>query len=64
MTQQLNRTSVNPETILGASAPDRTGIIHFGLGNFHRAHAAVNTALSMAAEPGDWGIVCIANRSR
>ena len=64
MTQQLNRTSVNPETILGASAPDRTGIIHFGLGNFHRAHAAVNTALAMAAEPGDWGIVGIANRSR
>ena len=64
MTQQLNRLNVNPETILGASAPERTGIIHFGLGNFHRAHAAVNTALAMAAEPGDWGIVGIANRSR
>lgn len=64
MTQQLNRSNVNPETILGASAPERTGIIHFGLGNFHRAHAAVNTALAMAAEPGDWGILGIANRSR
>ena len=64
MTQQLNRLNVNPETILGASAPERTGIIHFGLGNFHRAHPAVNTALAMAAEPGDWGIFGIANRSR
>ena len=42
----------------------KPGIVHFGLGNFHRAHAAVNTALAMAAEPGDWGIVGIANRSR
>lgn len=63
MTQRLDRSSVKPETILGASAPERTGIIHFGLGNFHRAHAAVNTALALAAEPGDWGIVGIANRS-
>ena len=59
MTEQLNRLNVNREAILGASAPERTGIMHFGLGNFHRAHAAVNTALAMAAEPGDWGIVGI-----
>lgn len=49
--------------LIGASAPERTGIVHLGLGNFHRAHAAVNTALALAAEPGDWGIVGVANRS-
>lgn len=61
---RLSRATLPEGHLIGASAPDRTGIVHFGLGNFHRAHAAVNTALALAAEPGDWGIVGIANRSR
>ena len=61
---RLSRTTLPADHLIGASAPERTGIIHFGLGNFHRAHAAVNTALALAAEPGDWGILGIANRSR
>ncbi|MFC7464787.1 mannitol dehydrogenase family protein [Brachybacterium sp. GCM10030252] len=52
---------------LGAAAPSdpsRAGIIHLGLGAFHRAHAAVHTARALAAEEGDWGIIGFANRSR
>lgn len=60
----LNRTTDITGHQIGASAPEQTGIVHFGLGNFHRAHAAIYTALALAEEPGDWGIVGIANRSR
>lgn len=61
---QLGRATLPAGHLIGAPAPDRTGIVHFGLGNFHRAHAAVNTALALAAEPGEWGILGIAHRSR
>ena len=63
MTKGLNRNTLPEGVLIGASAPERTGIVHLGLGNFHRAHAAVYTALALAAEPGDWGIVGVANRS-
>ncbi|WP_198683974.1 mannitol dehydrogenase family protein [Brachybacterium sp. YJGR34] len=52
---------------LGAPAPAdpaRAGIIHLGLGAFHRAHTAVHTARALAAEEGDWGIIGFAHRSR
>jgi fructuronate reductase len=39
-------------------------MVHLGLGNFHRAHAAVYTAQALATEPGEWGIHGFANRSR
>ncbi|MFB9378327.1 mannitol dehydrogenase family protein [Kineococcus gynurae] len=39
------------------------GIVHLGLGNFHRAHQAVYTAHAMTAEPGNWGIVGVASNS-
>lgn len=61
---RLNRTTAPQGHLIGASAPERTGIVHLGIGNFHRAHAAVYTAKAMAAQPGDWGIVGVANRSR
>lgn len=32
------------------------GIVHFGLGNFHRAHQAIYTEEAMLAAGGDWGI--------
>ncbi len=60
----LNRSNAPFERRIGTSAPDATGIVHLGIGQFHRAHAAVNTALAMAAAGGDWGIVGVANRSR
>ncbi|GAA1488798.1 mannitol dehydrogenase family protein [Brachybacterium sacelli] len=63
----LGRASVTGLPLLGASAPRdpaRAGIIHLGLGAFHRAHAAVHTARALAAEEGDWGIIGFAHRSR
>ncbi|MEN3110307.1 mannitol dehydrogenase family protein [Uliginosibacterium paludis] len=32
------------------------GIVHLGLGNFHRAHQAIYTEEAMLAAGGDWGI--------
>jgi fructuronate reductase len=40
-----------------------TGIVHLGLGAFHRAHQAVYTEEAIAAGGGDWGIVGVAPRS-
>jgi fructuronate reductase len=40
------------------------GILHLGLGAFHRAHQAVYTEEAVAATGGDWGIVAVAPRSR
>jgi fructuronate reductase len=42
----------------------QVGIVHIGLGAFHRAHQAVYTEEALAAAGGDWGIVGVAPRSR
>ncbi|QPP05222.1 mannitol dehydrogenase family protein [Streptomyces bathyalis] len=63
MPQPLGRKCVPAGSLLGASAPDRTGIVHLGLGNFHRAHGAVYTAHAMAAAGGNWGIRGFAHSS-
>jgi fructuronate reductase len=34
----------------------RIGIVHLGVGNFHRAHQALYTEEAMLAARGDWGI--------
>jgi len=60
----LSRSTLPARALIGASAPARTGIVHLGLGSFHRAHAAVDTALAMAVGGGDWGILGVATRSR
>ncbi|MEV0606643.1 mannitol dehydrogenase family protein [Polymorphospora rubra] len=39
------------------------GIVHLGLGAFHRAHQAVYTEAAIALAGGDWGIVAVAPRS-
>ncbi|MGI5213035.1 mannitol dehydrogenase family protein [Plantactinospora sp. CA-290183] len=39
------------------------GIVHLGLGAFHRAHQAVYTEVALARAGGDWGIVGVAPRS-
>jgi fructuronate reductase len=54
---EVSRPLVPP----GAAGP---GILHLGLGAFHRAHQAVYTEEAMAAQGGDWGIVAVAPRSR
>src|SRR5258707_11075740 len=43
--------------VLGSAWRDpRIGIVHLGIGNFHRAHEAVYTEEAMLAAGGDWGI--------
>ena len=54
-------------TAARAAPPQRsptTGIVHLGLGNFHRAHQAVYTAAALAHTDGPWGILGVAGRSR
>ncbi len=60
---RLTRKTFPRELQIGASAPAETGIVHIGLAQFHRAHAAVATAQALAAEPGPWGIVGVASHS-
>ncbi|MDP9798174.1 fructuronate reductase [Catenuloplanes nepalensis] len=40
-----------------------SGIVHLGLGAFHRAHQAVFTEEAISAGGGDWGIIGVAPRS-
>jgi fructuronate reductase len=40
------------------------GIVHLGIGAFHRAHQAVYTEEAVAAAGGDWGICGVTQRSR
>lgn len=49
-----------------ARRPDATiGIVHLGIGAFHRAHQAVYTDEAMAGEgTGRWGILGVTQRSR
>jgi fructuronate reductase len=42
----------------------RTGILHLGIGAFHRAHQSVFTEEAVAAAGGDWGICGVTQRSR
>ena len=46
---QIEPPRVDPRTL-------SIGIIHFGLGNFHRAHQAVFTEDAIAQAGGDWAI--------
>ncbi|MFD0205325.1 MULTISPECIES: mannitol dehydrogenase family protein [Saccharothrix] len=39
------------------------GIVHIGLGAFHRAHQAVLTQEALRVEPGPWGICAVAQRN-
>jgi len=41
----------------------RVGILHLGIGAFHRAHQAVYTEDAIAAAGGDWGICGVTERS-
>jgi fructuronate reductase len=47
-----------------AAAGLPAGIVHLGVGAFHRAHQAVFTEDAIAAAGGDWGIAGVAPRSR
>lgn len=43
--------------------PKGPGILHLGMGNFHRAHQAVYTAVAVEKSGGDWGIVGVSSGS-
>ena len=48
--------SLTDHVLAPAWRDPRIGIVHLGIGNFHRAHEAVYTEEAMLAAGGDWGI--------
>jgi fructuronate reductase len=66
MLQRLSSTTGLPETVRQPQF-DRTGlkpgIVHIGIGAFHRAHQAVYTQRALDAEFGPWGIIAVNLRS-
>ena len=46
----------------GLDARPAVGIVHLGIGAFHRAHQAVYTAEAIERDGGDWGILGVAQR--
>ncbi len=63
---RLSATSVLPAGITGPAYDRKSlkpGILHLGLGAFHRAHQAVYTDAALGEEFGDWGIVGVNLRS-
>jgi len=60
---RLSTETTPAAALLHRSALAETGIVHLGLGNFHRAHQAVYTAAALAAEDGPWGILGVASTS-
>ncbi|AOB32099.1 dioxygenase [Bordetella sp. H567] len=68
MNAALPRLAPDRLPSLGAYLPalpwtqPRVGIVHLGLGNFHRAHQAMYTEDAMLAAGGDWGICGVSLR--
>jgi len=64
------RARLHPKTLRLAGRAARpalgdrpaVGIVHLGIGAFHRAHQAVYTAEAIEREGGDWGILGVAQR--
>jgi fructuronate reductase len=63
-TARLTRRNLGGRAVVPADAPAQAGIVHLGLGSFHRAHQAVYTARALDCDEGPWGIVGVAGRSR
>ena len=63
-TARLTRRGLGGLGPVPAHAPAQAGIVHLGLGSFHRAHQALYTARALEHEAGPWGIVGVASRSR
>ena len=57
---ELCATIQRPGYDVGAQKP---GIVHFGIGAFHRAHQAAYTDAAMAAGDRDWRIIGVSLRS-
>lgn len=58
-------TTAAPEVARPRYEPARVaiGIVHLGIGAFHRAHQAIYTDDALAAAGGDWGICGVSLRS-
>ncbi len=66
MSRRLNKSSPLPKSVkIPAYTPEKhgAGIVHFGLGAFHRAHQAVYTDAALANSGGDWRIIGVSLRS-
>ena len=67
MTPRLDLTTLErlPREVAPRVAPGAlaVGIVHLGIGAFHRAHQAAYTEGAIAAEGGDWGICGVTERS-
>ncbi len=66
MTNRLSTTTQLPPTVAqpGYDRDDlRPGILHLGLGAFHRAHQGIYTQRALQNEYGPWGIVAVNLRS-
>jgi len=59
----LGRVPVGTKRFAYHRAAQRPGIVHFGIGAFHRAHQAWYTDRAMDAGDSDWGIVGVSLRS-
>jgi fructuronate reductase len=64
VTARLTRGGLGGRGVIPAAAPAQAGIVHLGLGSFHRAHQALYTARALERDGGAWGIVGVASRSR
>jgi len=63
---RLGPNSVLPANLLLPEydrSTQKAGIVHFGIGAFHRAHQAVYTDAAMNAGERDWGIIGVSLRS-
>src|SRR6202012_2710172 len=67
VTPRLNLETLEglPRTVMPRVDPCAlgVGIVHLGIGAFHRAHQAVYTEDAIAAAGGDWGICGVTQRS-
>ena len=61
---RLSRSTLSTAPTTAGCPDGPAGIVHLGLGNFHRAHQAVYTARALEVESGPWGIHAFGNRSR
>ncbi|WP_071797478.1 mannitol dehydrogenase family protein [Natronohydrobacter thiooxidans] len=65
MTPRLSARALLPKTIAPAYRPEDhgIGIVHIGLGAFHKAHQAAYTDTALAVSGGDWRILGVSLRS-
>ncbi len=59
----LTRSGLHGRAPVPLRRPAQTGIVHLGLGSFHRAHQALYTARALELFDGPWGVAGVASRS-